>query len=477
MLKFRCGQCNQKMGVPDEYAGKRVRCPKCKNAQTVPQPVVELEPPVQPVRPVSPSVIDSVVTSHAPPNIASIFAENTPAGGDALRHVATDDLWNEPFAQDSAPRAAPKSDKPHKIEAPQAMTAEVIDAPARRRAAGRSSEDEVRDLLRDLRQNDEFPGEPPPVDTDAPSAEFDPHPSAPAQASTRADSSSDTFGREPTRASPGGKFSAFLGLCGIVLGLAAVALCWRTGAAKYAAPVGVAGLLLALIGVAIATARNAGVGIASVGTVVAAVGIAVPVLGAYGVVPLPGRVRVPVAGSTAVVNVSMPAGQAPAVQAGAQAPADGFVPATSPVVLGDVQVLVSSVRIVRPAVHDGHWNALRSLDDKRLVISLELRNVAATGHVVYRTWAAAAAGQEPVSLTDGAGNLLKPIDLAPLVPVGRVSEDSVGLYAGRAATPDVLIFEKPVSTLHDLKLQLPGANIGTPGATLRIRIPAQIVQY
>lgn len=38
MIKFRCPSCNQKLGVPDEYAGKRVRCTRCKEATQVPQP-------------------------------------------------------------------------------------------------------------------------------------------------------------------------------------------------------------------------------------------------------------------------------------------------------------------------------------------------------------------------------------------------------------------------------------------------------
>lgn len=38
MIKFRCPSCSQKLGVPDEYAGKRVRCTRCKEATQVPQP-------------------------------------------------------------------------------------------------------------------------------------------------------------------------------------------------------------------------------------------------------------------------------------------------------------------------------------------------------------------------------------------------------------------------------------------------------
>lgn len=36
MIKFRCDGCHKKMGVPDDYAGKRVRCPQCHKTVIVP---------------------------------------------------------------------------------------------------------------------------------------------------------------------------------------------------------------------------------------------------------------------------------------------------------------------------------------------------------------------------------------------------------------------------------------------------------
>jgi len=36
MIKFRCPHCNQKMGVPDEYATRRIRCSKCNEPSRVP---------------------------------------------------------------------------------------------------------------------------------------------------------------------------------------------------------------------------------------------------------------------------------------------------------------------------------------------------------------------------------------------------------------------------------------------------------
>ncbi|MHC4386284.1 MAG: zinc ribbon domain-containing protein [Planctomycetota bacterium] len=36
MIKFRCPHCNQKMGVPDDYANRRIRCSKCNEPSRVP---------------------------------------------------------------------------------------------------------------------------------------------------------------------------------------------------------------------------------------------------------------------------------------------------------------------------------------------------------------------------------------------------------------------------------------------------------
>ena len=36
MIKFRCQHCSKKIGVQDDYAGKRVWCPKCHQPAQVP---------------------------------------------------------------------------------------------------------------------------------------------------------------------------------------------------------------------------------------------------------------------------------------------------------------------------------------------------------------------------------------------------------------------------------------------------------
>ena len=38
MIKFHCPHCSQKLGVPYEYASRRVKCSKCSQLLTVPAP-------------------------------------------------------------------------------------------------------------------------------------------------------------------------------------------------------------------------------------------------------------------------------------------------------------------------------------------------------------------------------------------------------------------------------------------------------
>lgn len=54
MIRFRCGQCGQKIGVPEAHAGKRGKCPKCGAVVTIPAPApaavaAPQEPPIDPL--------------------------------------------------------------------------------------------------------------------------------------------------------------------------------------------------------------------------------------------------------------------------------------------------------------------------------------------------------------------------------------------------------------------------------------------
>jgi DNA-directed RNA polymerase subunit RPC12/RpoP len=48
MIQFHCENCGQKFNVPQTSAGKKGRCPKCKNIIIVPQSVAPVNPPAPP---------------------------------------------------------------------------------------------------------------------------------------------------------------------------------------------------------------------------------------------------------------------------------------------------------------------------------------------------------------------------------------------------------------------------------------------
>lgn len=60
MIKYHCPKCNQKLGVPDNYAGRRVRCNKCSEPSIVPKPLTEIDItaalPVAAAKPASPEL-------------------------------------------------------------------------------------------------------------------------------------------------------------------------------------------------------------------------------------------------------------------------------------------------------------------------------------------------------------------------------------------------------------------------------------
>jgi hypothetical protein len=61
------------------------------------------------------------------------------------------------------------------------------------------------------------------------------------------------------------------------------------------------------------------------------------------------------------------------------------------------------------------------------------------------------------------------------LPFGALRGPTVLRPAGDSAA-DVLLFEPPGNLNQDLDLDLPGTNLGMPGLTLHIRIPALMIQ-
>src|SRR5262249_53490887 len=57
MLTFQCTGCQRKLSLPDEHAGKKIRCPSCNNVTTAPRLTIpEPPPPPPPVAAIVPTL-------------------------------------------------------------------------------------------------------------------------------------------------------------------------------------------------------------------------------------------------------------------------------------------------------------------------------------------------------------------------------------------------------------------------------------
>lgn len=521
MPKFRCEHCRQKIAAPDDYVGRRVRCPRCKQPVRVPEVVeaaaVAATPPATVMPAVAPTTSpapaaerstpkatpsaapfarehrDEVFSRRSDADLSALFGDSPGEGtspNDLAPEEQTQVFWqmhqvaehHDPppppmppatatpagdfFEQpaDEAPAGArPPPEAAHRMArepepepdpppapVPEPMVvepAEVIDAPVRRPRRGLNSAHEVADLLRRL---------------DKPQQ----------RARLAAEWVADVQQRTAPR---GSRWIGVLGWASLAAGGGAVALSFLPAQARFAAPAGVAGLLMALVALVLAMGKRANVLAAMGGALISAGGVVVAVLVARGVLPPNAAARLVGSGSTPPVTLALdsrPAG-----------PSDEhveYVPATSPLIVGNVEVRVASARVLRPAIYTGDYGSLHTAGERRLQITLELKRVGA-GSAPYEPWRKRADGDAEPRATDAAGAVF-PIDERPFVE----GEDPVTLPFGalRGTTAlgpqpisDALLFDAPADPSGDVLLDLPGENIGAPaGATLHIRVPAAMIR-
>lgn len=98
MIKFQCASCGKKLGVPDDYAGKKVRCNACKAPVEVPGVAVAAAP-VKAAAPAKTKAepsdeyelsLDDLMPSQpvAPPAVAAAPSSRPAQGGGAGRNAA-----------------------------------------------------------------------------------------------------------------------------------------------------------------------------------------------------------------------------------------------------------------------------------------------------------------------------------------------------------------------------------------------------
>jgi phage FluMu protein Com len=486
MPGFRCEHCRQKIAARDEYAGRRVRCPRCKQAVRVPNPeLAAAQAPAVAVEPVAPAPTKPkpvAAPPAAPPRPAPIYTRQPPQDFSTIFSAPLDELFGSsahdysPEEQtqvlrpvhpvEGRPPAEPTFDeqysdlpgvghppepaKPPEILQPPVVLepAEVIDAPAPMRSSLQSS-NEVADLLRGL-------------DNPAQRARL-----------AAASAASDAAARRQVVASS--RATRALGWMSLAVGAIAVGLSCVPLTARFGVPVGAAGLLLAMTGLSLAVGRRSGVGLPIGGAVMSAAGLGAALFWAFGVLPLGAGGAFGSHGNT-TPPVTLVANSQPA-RPGEAGDSPEYVPATSPLIVNHVQVRVGSAILLHPAVYKGEYETHQILGERRLQITLELKNLG-SDRVVYQPWRIDAAHDERIALTGPDGIALASDGWAfPDEEHWLAAEALRGpALLGQQPTSDVLLFMPPAGPVGDLRLDLPGKNIGQPDTTLHIRIPASMVR-
>ena len=102
MIKFRCSGCSKKIGVPAEYATKRIRCPRCKDVLVIPALELELEP----VGAIEPAAVIE------PPVSQGVMAKSESDDQDELEPASPDEtIWTDEMLASSVSAMATTQDK------------------------------------------------------------------------------------------------------------------------------------------------------------------------------------------------------------------------------------------------------------------------------------------------------------------------------------------------------------------------------
>ena len=102
------------------------------------------------------------------------------------------------------------------------------------------------------------------------------------------------------------------------------------------------------------------------------------------------------AGMTPPVNVKVTATD-PAVETIVPADSDAYIPATSPAILNHVEIRVASAQVLQPAIYSGDYVSLNTMGERRVQITLELKDIG-SDPVTYEPWRKGDASGEDAKL-------------------------------------------------------------------------------
>ncbi len=282
-----------------------------------------------------------------------------------------------------------------------------------------------------------------------------------------------------------------LGIASMVLGIVAFVVCWIPLFGIVSIPLSALGLLLGVVGLIVALRREgSGVGYPIAGGAIAGIAL---LIGASQAVffSSTGRAAAEVADAVVdareqenatneVTEASKPAGR-DRKKTGRRQPRPKpaqpeWVPASSPLRQGDVQVRVVSVTVGSAQLINTWDGTAASSEGALLTIGLDIKNIGRTRKVEYSSWLGAdfTLKRDFATLTDNFDNHYKRVDFGlSAKPVGHSA--SASIYPGKNIE-DVLIFQEPLSTTQYLNLELPAENFGGTGM-LRFRISADMIEW
>lgn len=186
----------------------------------------------------------------------------------------------------------------------------------------------------------------------------------------------------------------------------------------------------------------------------------------------PDNAEAPGAGLTNVPAVSPPVVAVPP-QAETQTPL--WHPATESLQLGDISLKISSVVQGAVPLHQKIGDSETESKESLLAIYVELTNTSQSKKIDYKGWMNDYARllDLDAELTDNHDNDYRKVNFAALLTVKGIATDS-SIYPGKTIK-DAIVFEQPVPGIEFLRLKLSAKGMGQDGE-FRLEIPADMIR-
>ena len=275
-----------------------------------------------------------------------------------------------------------------------------------------------------------------------------------------------------------GLTQSVLAIASLVLGSAAIVICWVPTIGVIGIVAAGLGLLMAAAALSMTMTRDSGRALSIVGCVTCVIALLLAIAmnpsSRDSIRRIAGRFTG--SGESAVGAGMLPEGTDPYGEAMKATLTEKWHPADKALRVGDVEISVTSARVSRAWIRDDFALAEKpflSLDHV-LSVTLQLVNLSETKILEYHTWNGAQMSLDLdfASLRDNFDNLYKRIDFGPgSQPEGRTESQTV--QPGKTVT-DVLVFQPPMERAEYLNLLMPAGNFGGHGL-VRLRVPVTMI--